>query len=126
MCVYKYHNIKLVFIKPENTKKDFFQQGVVNLFLFMKHLAAQCSKTQKQTLSLSTNPITTTRDHRNIGSTYPWLLGLLWLLGPPGRHPWALAALNLAHSYVTVHFKMLPVLCFSRHVAQTAALRQFY
>ena len=59
-----------------------------------------------------------------MGPTYPWLLGLPWLLGPPDRHPGALAALNLAHSYVTVHFVMLPVLCFSRHVAQTAALRQ--
>ena len=56
--------------------------------------------------------------------TYPWLLGLPWLLGPPDRDPGALAALDLADSYVTAHFKMLPVLCFSRHVAQTAALRQ--
>ena len=31
-------------MKPENTKKDFIQQGMVNIFLVMKHLAAQCSK----------------------------------------------------------------------------------
>ncbi len=37
-----------------------------------------------------------------------WLLGLHWLLRSPARHLVALAALNLAHSYVTVHFKMLP------------------
>ena len=53
--------------------------------------------------------------------------GMVWkiyLFFSPDRDPGALAALDLADSYVTAHFKMLPVLCFSRHVAQTAALRQ--
>ena len=61
---------------------------------------------------------------KNSWPTYFWLIGLHWHLGSPARHLVTLSALNLAHSYVTVHFRMLPVLCFSRHVAQTAALRQ--